>query len=101
MNKEEILSKAQAEKNDEREKQVSVFSFRWTYLTMGIVASVFAYFRAMKGQPITDLCATVCYSVCAGMIYRYTKTKNISDLLFAAITFAIACVATLRFFMGR
>lgn len=100
MNKEEVLRKAQSEKSDELEKQVSNLSLKWTYLTMGIAAAIFAFWRAMKGQPIMDLCATVCFSVCAGMTYRFVKAKNKSDLLFAIITFSIACAATVRFFMG-
>lgn len=101
MQKDEILKKARAEKSDEREKQVKDWSFRWTYLTMAVVAAVFAGFRAMRNQPVTDLCATVCFSVCAGMLYRFVKTKEKSDLLFAAVTFAVACAAAVRFFMGH
>lgn len=101
MKKEEILKKAQAEKSDEREKQIKDFSFRWTYLTMAVAAACFAYNRAAHGEPMMDLCATVCFSVCAGMAYRFVKLREKSDLLFAVITFAAACTATVRFLTGH
>jgi hypothetical protein len=100
MNKEEILKKAQKEKRDERETQIRDFAFRWTYLTGAIAAAFFSYYRAARGQPTMDLCATVCFSVCAGMLYRFVKAKEKSCLFFAVVSFAVACTATVRFFMG-
>jgi len=100
MKKEEILKKAQEEKSDEREEQVKDMAFRWTYLTMAIIAAFFSCYRAAHGQSMMDLCATVCFSVCAGMTYRFVKIREKSCLVFAVITFAVACTATVSFFMG-
>ena len=101
MKREEILKKAQEEKSDEREKQIKDLSFRVIYLTMAFAAVFFSCYRAAHGQTVMDLCATVCFSVCAGMTYRFVKTKEKSYLVFAVITFAVACTAAVRFFMGQ
>ncbi len=103
MEREEILRKAQAEgKNgDERETQVRDRSMKWTYLTMVLVAAVFAYIRGMKGQPMMDLCVTVCASVCVGQLYRYWKLKRRACLILGLITLLVAAVALVRFCMGH
>ena len=101
MKREEILKKTQQEKSDERAEQVKGLSFRWTYLTMAAAAAIFAYFRAAQGQSMMDLCATVCFSVCAGMVYRFVKTREKSCILLAAVTFAVTFVAAVQFLMGR
>lgn len=74
---------------------------RWTYLAMVLSAAVFAYIRETKGQPIMDLCATVCISVFAGRIYCYAKLKDKFNLGMAFIALAAAVFATVRFFMGH
>ena len=101
MEKEEILRRSRSEKNDELEKQVWNMSMRWTYLAMVVSAAVFSYIRDMNGQPMMDLCATVCISVCAGRAYCYAKTKESFHLIMALVIFAIAIFATIRFFMGH
>ncbi len=101
MEKSEILKKAQAEKRDERELQVKDKSMMWSYTAMVLVAAVFTFIRAEQGLPMMDLSATVCVSVFAGMTYRYVKTRNKKNLIIAVITFCIAIMATVRFFMGH
>lgn len=101
MNKEEILKKAQNENMDEREIQVRDKSLKWTYLTMVVVAAIFAELRAEKGLPMMDLCATVCASVCVGQLYRFVKTKDRTCLLFGVITFGMGIFALIRFCMGH
>lgn len=101
MDKEEILRRSRNEKNDEMEKQVWSMSMRWTYLAMVLSAAVFAYIRGQDGQPMMDLCATVCISVFAGRIYCYAKMKDKFNLGMALIALAIAVFATVRFFLGH
>lgn len=96
MNRENILMKAQKEKTDEMEIQIRDKSMKWTYLTMAVFAAIFAFIRGMNNQPIMDLCATVCASVCAGQLYRFIKIKDKGCLLFSIITFAL-----IRFCMGH
>ena len=101
MDKEEILRRSRNEKNDEMEKQVLNRSMRWTYLAMVLSAAVFTYIRDLNGQPMMDLCATVCISVFAGRIYCYLKMKDKFNLGMALIALAIAIFATIRFLMGH
>lgn len=101
MNKEEILQKAQQENVDERILQIKDRSITWTYLTMVIVAAIFAAIREANGQPMMDLCVTVCASVCVGQIYRFMKTKSSHYLILALITLAVGIVAMVRFCMGH
>ena len=101
MNKEEILRKAQAENRDEREVQVKDKSITFSYVAMVVLAAIFTSIRAGQGLPMMDLCATVCGSVCAGMTYRYFKTKNSSCLMLALITFVVMIFAIIRFAMGH
>ena len=100
MDKETVLRKAQGEK-DEMVVQVQDKAMRWTYLVLVLSAAVFALVRGTRDQPIMDLSATVCFSVCAGRLYCYVRTKERFDLIMAALTFVIAVFATVRFFMGH
>ncbi len=101
MNKDEILKQAQREGEDEREVQVRDKSLKWTYIVMVIMAAAFAAVRKSQGLPMMDLCATVCLSVCAGQIYRYIKLRDKGCLILGIVTFVVAVVAVIRFFMGH
>ena len=74
---------------------------KWTYLTMVIVAAVFAYIRGMKDQPMMDLCVTVCASVSVGQLYRYWKLRCKDCLILGLVALAVAVVALVRFCMGH
>lgn len=101
MNKDEILKKAQNERIDEMELQIRDRAIKWTYLVMVIVAAIFSFIRANQGLPMMDLCATVCYSVFVGHMYRYIKIRENSKLLMAVITLIVGIFATVRFMMGH
>lgn len=101
MNREEILAKAKSENRDEMEMLIRDRSMRWTYLAMVLTAAVFAFVRAQQGQPMMDLCATVCISVAAGQIYQFIKTKGKSCLLMGLIAVIVAVFAIIRFSMGH
>lgn len=101
MNKDEILQKAQAEKRDEREMQIKDRSMMWSYLVMVLAAAIFSFIRSGQGLPMMDLSATVSASVCAGMTYRFIKTKAKENLILAVIMLLVAIIATVRFFMGH
>lgn len=100
MNKETILSKARKEK-DEMEVQVQAQSLKYVYLIMVLSAAAFAMVRGLQGQPVMDLCATVCYSVFAGRVYCYIRTKERFHLMMALLSLAVAVFATVRFCMGH
>lgn len=101
MNREEILAKAKNENKDEMEILVRDRSIRWTYLVMVIVAAVFAFIRECNGQPMMDLCVTVCASVTAGQWYRFAKTKDKYCLVMGVITLAVGIMAFVRYMMGH
>lgn len=101
MDKETILKKAQSEGQDELEVYARDQSMRWTYLAMVIAAAFFAYIRDTQGLPMMDLCATVCFSVFVGQLYRFIKTKDKWRLFLAAVTLIFGIIATVRFFMGH
>ena len=102
MDKEEILAKSRKENknNDERELQVKDKSIAFSYIAMTVMAAVFTAIRAGQGLPMMDLCATVCGSVCAGMAYRFFKTKKTEHLVLVLITFIVMIVAIMGFIMG-
>lgn len=100
MNKEDILQKARAQE-DEMVVQTRDKAMKVTYVVLVLTAAFFAFLRGLNGQPVMDLCATVCYSVFAGRLYCYIKTKEKYDLIMAVITIVTAVVATVRFFMGH
>lgn len=103
MNKEEILAKSCKENqdHDERELQVKDKSMTFSYIAMIVLAAVFTSIRAGQGLPMMDLCATVCGSVCAGMAYRFFRTKKTEYCILALITFIVMIVAVIRFAMGH
>jgi uncharacterized membrane protein YjjP (DUF1212 family) len=101
MDKDEILKKAQAERKDERELQVKDKSMMWSYIVMVLMAAIFSFIRSEQGLPIMDLTATVSASACAGMTYRFIKTKENADLFLALIMLCVAIISTVRFFMGH
>ena len=43
MDKEDVLRKAQEEKNDEMEIQIRDKSMKWTYVSMVIAAAIFSF----------------------------------------------------------
>lgn len=100
MDKDTILRKAQSEE-DEMVVQTRERAMRYTYIALVLSAAIFAFIRDSKGLPMMDLCATVCFSVFAGRIYCFVKTKERFELIMAVITFAAAVMATIRFFMGH
>ncbi len=100
MDKESILKKAQNEE-DEMIVQIRDKSIKYTYIVLVLSAAVFAFIRESNNQPIMDLCATVCFSVFAGRIYCFMKTKDKYNLIIAMITLITAIFATIRFFMGH
>ena len=101
MERNEVLSRAQAENVDEREVQVKDKSMAYSYIVMVLMAAVFSGIRARQGLPMMDLCATVCGSVCAAMTYRFIKTREKTYLMLAVITFAVMVAAVIRFAMGH
>lgn len=100
VDKETILKMAQKEK-DEMAVQIRDKAMKWTYLALVLSAAVFAFIRGINDQPMMDLCATVCFSVFAGRVYCYRKTRQKFDLVLAAVTLVVAVFATVRFFMGH
>lgn len=101
MDKNEILRRAQEEKNDEMEIQIRDKSIKWTYIAMVAAVAIFSFIRSEQGLPMMDLCATMCFSVCVGQAYRYIKGKSRDALIMAVITLGIAIMATVRFAMGH
>ncbi len=100
MNKSEILARARREKTDEMAIRVRERSIQWTYLTMVAVAAAFAYLRASSGQPMMDLCVTVCASVAAGQLYRAIRLRERSYLVIGAVALLAALFGLIRFCMG-
>lgn len=101
MDKEEILRRSREEKSDEMEIQVRDKAMKWTYIALVLSAAFFSLIRGMRDEPIMDLCAMVCISVCAGRFYCYTKMKDKFNLIMAIVTFIVAIAAGVRFFMGH
>ena len=100
MNKEDILKKAQAENKDEMELQVKNKSLTFSYIVMVVMTAIFTGLRSEQGT-VMDLCAAVCGSVCAGMTYRFFKTKKTIYLVIALITLIVMIIAIIRFAMGH
>lgn len=100
MDRATILKKAQNEA-DEMMIQVKDKSIKFTYIALVLSAAIFSFIRGMRGEPMMDLCATVCISVFAGRIYCYFKTRDKFNLIIAAVTFVVAVFAAARFFMGH
>ncbi len=101
MTKEKILQLARGEQKDEMAQQVRDRSMKWTYIVMVLSAAVFAFLRARQGQPMMDLCATVCFSVSAGFWYRSIKMGERGCLVLGWITLAVGIAATVRYFLGH
>ncbi len=101
MTREEILAKAQQEQNDEMEIRVRDQSMRWTYLAMVLTAAIFAFIRGERGEPMMDLCVTVCSSVAAGQLYRFVKTRDKWCLGMGLIALAVGIFGLVRYCMGH
>lgn len=101
MEKNEILAKARAEKTDEREIFINDRSMRWTYLIMALSAGIFTIVRAIRSQPMMDLCATVCLSVGAGYLYKYIKARERANLIIGIVLIICGVAASVQFFLGK
>ncbi len=101
MTKEKVLRLAREEGKDEMALQARDRSMKWTYIVMVLCAAVFAVLRARQGLPVMDLCATVCYSVSAGFLYRYAKMREKNTLVLGVVQLMIGIAATVRYFGGH
>lgn len=101
MSREDILARAQKERSDEMEIQVRDRSMRWTYLVMVLTAAVFAFLRGERGEPMMDLCVTVCASVAVGQFYRFFKVRDKWCLVLGLIALAVGIVGLVRYCMGH
>jgi hypothetical protein len=103
MNREEILEKSRQENRggDERELQVKDKSMLWSYIVMVFMVAIFSFIRSGQGLPFMDLSATLGASVCAGMTYRFVKTKGKQYWIIGVVALIVAVIATVRFFMGH
>lgn len=94
------MEKAQAEKIDERDVFISDKSMRWAFIVMALSAGIFTIVRSIQDLPVTDLCATVCFSVGAGHMYRFFKTKEKFYLIMTIAMMFFGIISTVRFFMS-
>ena len=101
MERAEILEKARKEKQDGWESQVRDRSLKWTVLVLAAVAAILAGVRASRGQPMMDLCVTVCAAVSAGHLYRFFKLREKHYLVLGVILLLVAAFALVRFCMGH
>ena len=103
MTKEEVLSKSRKEnKNgDEMEKKVLNDATKFSYIAMVVFSAIFAFIRAEQGDPIMDLPAICCASVCANFLYRFIKTREKLNVIIAIITLISTIIFSILFFMGR
>ena len=101
MKNEEILEIAQNDMEDEREIQVKDKSFLWAYIILTLSICFFRYIGTENADSISDLSASICLSACAAFTYRFIKTKEKWYLLLAFITFSVAILGIVRFFMGH
>lgn len=100
MKKEDILKKARAERSDEMENAVRDRSAVWMTIAMTIAAGFFVSMRG-EDEPISDLTATVCFSVAVCMIYRFIRLKKVYYLIAGIVVAALAVFSTVRFFQGH
>lgn len=102
MKKDEILEKARAEKYDEMENHIHDRSMIWIILAMFVCLCVFSYTRLERDMPVEDYTATLCISLAAGNIYRFTKLKSrhylMLGIVFAAVGLLMAVIYFLKFF---
>lgn len=98
MKREEILKKAQSDQIDEMEMQAKDKSLMWSYVVMVVASAVFTLCRSGS---ISGFGAAVCFSVFAGMMYRFVKTREWFYFILAVVTLISAIFATIRFIMGH
>lgn len=102
MKKDEILSKARAEKSDEMEQFVQDKSTIWVILAMLICLIVFSYTRLQRNMQTEDYTATLCIAIAVGNFYRFAKAKNlhylIQGIIFGTVGVLFAVIYFLKYF---
>ena len=90
MNKEEILRKAQQEKNDEREEQIKVRASHIGWISVIAVILFIIIFRKWHGESIMDIAMIVMAQSAAVSFYQYAKMREKKGYLFSGVISIIA-----------
>lgn len=85
MNKEEILKKAQLEKNDEREEQVKVKASHIGWISVTVVILFIIIFRKLHGESIIDIAMIVMVQAAAVSFYQYFNMREKKSYLYSGI----------------
>lgn len=99
MNIEENTKKTQVANKDYTELRVTNRSLKISYTAIVLIMAVFVFLRTNHNTFI-DFSTAVCGSVFAGMAYRFIKTKQVTCLVIALMSFIAMIVGIVRFTIG-
>jgi len=81
MKKDEVLKKARAEKNDERENQVETASYRFGWIIVTLMIILLMFFRRYYNESTTDLLLVLMTQLASTFFYQYKKLNNKNYLI--------------------
>lgn len=99
MKRDDILTKAQLEKNDEREEQIAKHSFRYGWIAVNIVILLLVVLRRINNENSLDLAMILMAQGSAVSFYQYSKGKEKkSNLFFGILTFSLVIIGFIVLF---
>lgn len=90
MNSNEILKKAQQERNDEREEHIKVKAFHIGWISVSIVMIFILIFRRFHNESASDILMILMAQTAAVSFYQYFNIRDNKGYLFTAIISTIA-----------
>lgn len=99
MKREDILTKAQLEKTDEREEHIAKNSFRYGWIAVNTVILLLVILRKINNKNSLDLAMILMAQGSAVSFYQYFKGKEKkSNLFFGILAFLLVIIGFVGLF---
>jgi|SRR5690554_6202980 len=90
MDNEDILKKAQQEKNDEREEHIKVKAFHIGWVSVSVVMLFLIIFRIIFNEPTSDIIMILAAQSAAVSFYQYFNMRDKKGYLITGILSIVA-----------
>lgn len=101
MNNKEILRKAQAERNDEREEQIKIKAFHIGWISVSLVMLFLIIFRSIYNESAIDLVMILMAQTAAVSFYQYVNIREKKKYLFCGIISSFAMFIALAALLSQ
>lgn len=101
MDNEDILKKAQQEKNDEREDHIKVKAFHIGWISVSVVMMFLIIFRFLYNEPASDILMILMAQTAAVSFYQYFNMRDKIGYLITGIVSTLAIFLSLAALLSQ